>query len=174
MAATIPSLEVLIIDMSAPFGWTSSPAFYGAFGGAITWLVSRESPNSLDPSSGDNEPFIAYEWVDDHVLVEPHIGNRLHLANEALRLSLLAVLGPGSINEEKFSAWETKLQVLGLEFDTAACTISMPHDKSARTGQNDATPAVYHTNPIAAASRQSTARLPVLKSGKTILPTPSK
>ncbi|KAJ8526167.1 hypothetical protein ON010_g15013 [Phytophthora cinnamomi] len=27
----------------------------------------------MDPSSDDHEPFFAYEWVDDHVLVEPHI-----------------------------------------------------------------------------------------------------
>ncbi|ETI37380.1 hypothetical protein F443_16620 [Phytophthora nicotianae P1569] len=128
MAATIQTLGVLIIDMSAPFGWTSSPAFYGAFGGAITWLVSHESPNSMDPRSDDHEPF----FVDDHILVKPHVGNRLHLANEALRLSMLAVLGPTSINEEKFSVWETRLQVLGLEFDTVACTISMPDDKIAK------------------------------------------
>ncbi|EGZ18254.1 hypothetical protein PHYSODRAFT_409988, partial [Phytophthora sojae] len=86
MAATIPERGVLIIDMSAPFGWTSSPAFYGAFGGAITWLVSRECPASMDPT----------------------------------------------INEEKFSTWETQLQVLGLGFDTNACTISMPRDKIAK------------------------------------------
>ncbi|ETL84294.1 hypothetical protein L917_15851 [Phytophthora nicotianae] len=128
MAATIQTLGVLIIDMSAPFGWTSSPAFYGAFGGAITWLVSHESPNSMDPRSDDHEPF----FVDDHILVKPHVGNRLHLANEALRLSMLAVLGPTSINEEKFSVWETRLQVFGLEFDTVACTISMPDDKIAK------------------------------------------
>ncbi|GMF51674.1 unnamed protein product [Phytophthora fragariaefolia] len=132
MAATIQELGVLIIDMLAPFGWTSSPAFYGAFGGAITWLVCRECPASMDPSTNDHEPFFAYEWVDDHVLVEPEINNRLHLANEALRLSMLAILGPAAINEEKLSTWETQLQVLGLEFDTDACTISMPQDKIAK------------------------------------------
>lgn len=41
MAATIPELGVLIIDMSAPFGWTSSPAYYGVVGGAITWQIGR-------------------------------------------------------------------------------------------------------------------------------------
>ncbi|KAE9016061.1 hypothetical protein PR003_g8694 [Phytophthora rubi] len=132
MAATIPELGVLVVDMSALFGWTSTPAFYGAFGGAITWLVSRECPASMDTCSYDQDHFFAYEWVNDHVLVEPDPDNGLRLANEALRLAMLAILGPASINEEKFSAWETKLQVLGLEFDTKACTISMPTEKIAK------------------------------------------
>ncbi|KAJ8544622.1 hypothetical protein ON010_g11646 [Phytophthora cinnamomi] len=71
IAAMIPDLGVLIIDMSAPFSWTSSPAYYGAFGGAMMWLVSNESPATTDSSSNNHEPFFAYEWVDDHVLVEP-------------------------------------------------------------------------------------------------------
>ncbi|EGZ30159.1 hypothetical protein PHYSODRAFT_476324 [Phytophthora sojae] len=82
MAATIPELGVLIVDMSAPVGWTSSPAFYGAFGGAITWLVT--------------------------------------------------ILGPGAINEDNFSSWESSLQVLGLVFDIAARTVSMPREKIAK------------------------------------------
>ncbi|OWZ16905.1 LOW QUALITY PROTEIN: hypothetical protein PHMEG_0009238 [Phytophthora megakarya] len=129
MAATIPKIGVLIIGMSAPFGCTCSPAYYGIFGGAISWLVGRESPASLDPNTTDNVPFFAYEWVDDHVLAEPDIANRLHIANETVRLAMLAVLGPTAINEENFSTWETKLQVLGLTFVTAERTISMPQDK---------------------------------------------
>ncbi|POM63390.1 Hypothetical protein PHPALM_21222, partial [Phytophthora palmivora] len=129
MAATIPEHNVLIIDLSAPFGWTSSPAYYGAIGGAISWLVGRESPASMDPSSTDQDTFYPYEWVDDHVMVEPDRGNRLQLANETLRIAMLAVLGPTAINDKKFSTWETRLQVLGLIFDTVERTISMPQDK---------------------------------------------
>ncbi|KAJ8524272.1 hypothetical protein ON010_g16846 [Phytophthora cinnamomi] len=101
MAATVPYLGVLIIDMSAPYGWTSFPVYYGAFGGAITWLVRNESLATMDPSSNDHEPFFVYEWVAYQVLVEPHIGNRQLLENETLRLAMMAVLGPKSINEEK-------------------------------------------------------------------------
>lgn len=42
---------------------------------------------------------------------------------------MLAVLGPRAVNEKKFTAWTTKLRVLGLEFDTVARTVSMPEDK---------------------------------------------
>ncbi|OWY96263.1 LOW QUALITY PROTEIN: hypothetical protein PHMEG_00033515, partial [Phytophthora megakarya] len=129
MASTIPEHNVLIVDMSAPFGWTSSPAYYGAVGGAISWLVGRESPASMDPNSTDMDTFYPYEWVDDHVMVEPDRGNRLQLANETLRIAMLAVLGPSAINDKKYSTWETRLQVLGLSFDTVKRTISMPQAK---------------------------------------------
>lgn len=109
MGALINQLRVLVIDMSAPFGWTCSPTYYGAFGGAITWLVARESPASMNPGDPDTTPFFSYEWVDDHVMVERNVGNRLQAAATALRLSMMAVLGPRVINEEKFSDWSTKV-----------------------------------------------------------------
>ncbi|OWZ14366.1 hypothetical protein PHMEG_00012162 [Phytophthora megakarya] len=56
----------------------------------------------------------------------------LHLANEALRLAMDAVLGPGMIHVYKFSAWESNLLVLELEFDTNARKIAMPAEKSRR------------------------------------------
>ncbi|GMF42720.1 unnamed protein product [Phytophthora fragariaefolia] len=36
MAARIPEAKALLIDLSAPFGWSGSPPFYSAFGRAIT------------------------------------------------------------------------------------------------------------------------------------------
>ncbi|EGZ29062.1 hypothetical protein PHYSODRAFT_246219 [Phytophthora sojae] len=62
--------DTVVIDLALPFGWTGSPAYYGLFGGAISFLVSRESPHSLDPKETDTEPFFSYVWVDDHLLVE--------------------------------------------------------------------------------------------------------
>ncbi|KAG4054440.1 hypothetical protein PC123_g10446 [Phytophthora cactorum] len=45
----------------------------------------------MDGTSTDRDQFFAYEWVDDHVLVEPDVSNRLHLANETLRLVSIAI-----------------------------------------------------------------------------------
>jgi hypothetical protein len=129
MAAILPSARALIVDLSAPFGWTSSPTYYGAFGGAITWLVAHESPATMSPAELDPTPFFSYEWVDDHVLIEREVGHRPELANAALRLSMLAVFGPRVINEDKFTAWSTKLEVLGLSFDTERRTVTMPQRK---------------------------------------------
>lgn len=77
----------------------------------------------------DTTPFFAYEWVDDHVLVEKDVGNRLRAAATALRLNMMAILGPRALNEGKFSEWSTRLEVLGLTFDTIARTVSMPDRK---------------------------------------------
>jgi hypothetical protein len=116
--------------MSAPFGWTGSPSYYGAFGGAISWLLACESPSSMTGgASSDTDPFFAYEWVDDHVLVEVDTPFRLQGALEALRLAMIAVLGPRAINEEKFTTWKTEVEVLGLVFNTAQRTVSMPSSK---------------------------------------------
>lgn len=128
MGATIPEVEVLVIDLAAPFGWSGSPAFYSSFGRAISWLVSSNSPATMSESS-DDEPFFGYEWVDDHILVEPDRDNRLELAETTLRLSMMAVLGPESINDNKFSCWSTELQALGLIWNTEDRTVSIPPDK---------------------------------------------
>lgn len=129
MGALLQQLGVLVIDLSAPFGWSASPTFYGAVGGSISWVLSRESPATIIPGDPDDKHFFAYEWVNDHVLVEHNVGNRLAAAASALRLSMMAVLGPRALNEKKFSAWSTKLEVLGFEFDTLKRTVSMPTDK---------------------------------------------
>ncbi|KAJ0392500.1 hypothetical protein ATCC90586_011527 [Pythium insidiosum] len=77
-----------LVDLALPFGWTGSPAHYGAFGGAISYLVGRESPCSLTRYHPDA------------------------LAETALKLAMLAVLGPNGINDKKFSAWEPSLCAL--------------------------------------------------------------
>ncbi|EGZ22135.1 hypothetical protein PHYSODRAFT_329991 [Phytophthora sojae] len=114
----IPEDNAAVIDTALPFGWTGSPGHYGVFEGAISHRLGLESPGSLDPRSSDKETFFAYEWVDDHICVEPDIDNRLELSEAALRLAMMAFLGPRSINDSKFSRWEQQLTTLGLEWST--------------------------------------------------------
>ncbi|OWZ15562.1 hypothetical protein PHMEG_00010769, partial [Phytophthora megakarya] len=45
---------------------------------------------------------------------------------------MLAVLRPRSINDAKFSTWCTTLEVLGLQFNTIAKTVTMPKEKLAK------------------------------------------
>lgn len=115
--------------LALPFGWTGSPAYYGVLGNAISFLVRRESPASLILTNPDRQPFFSYVWVDDHVLIEPDTPGRLDACAWALRLAMMAVLVPRSINEKKFTSWETHLTALGLEWDTVAMTVSMPQEK---------------------------------------------
>ncbi|KAG3102357.1 hypothetical protein PI125_g14196 [Phytophthora idaei] len=95
MGARLPQSWALVVDTSAPFGWSGSPPYYAAFGRAISWLLGRESPSSLSGgANSDTETFFPYEWVDDHVLVEADTPGRLDAASSALRLAMLAILGP--------------------------------------------------------------------------------
>lgn len=134
MAAFVKELNILLIDLTAPFGWAGSPPFYGLFGRAISWLMSTNSPASVSISD-DNEPFFGYEWVDDHILVELDVGDRLHRAESTLRHAMLAVLDPRSINEAKFSGWYSELVALGLLWNTTDQTVSIPADKIAKALQ---------------------------------------
>ncbi|KAG2808496.1 hypothetical protein PC112_g16940 [Phytophthora cactorum] len=121
--------NLAVIDLALPFGWTGSPAHYGASGGAVSFLLARESPRSLDPGDLDDEPLFSFVWIDDHVLIEADRGNRLRLAETALRLSMIAVLGPEAVNESKFSSWETELEALDLLWNSEQRTVSMSTSK---------------------------------------------
>ena len=94
MGGCVPKRKSGVIDLSAPFGWTGSPALYGLFGRAISYLVGRESPATMSPGDSDTMPFFSYEWVDDHIMVEPAIGDRQAIAEDTLRLSMNAILAP--------------------------------------------------------------------------------
>ncbi|ETO86324.1 hypothetical protein F444_00140 [Phytophthora nicotianae P1976] len=45
---------------------------------------------------------------------------------------MLAILGPRSINEKKFTRWSTQLRALGLDWDTDLRSVSMPEEKIAK------------------------------------------
>ncbi|KAF0718108.1 hypothetical protein AaE_010716 [Aphanomyces astaci] len=129
----VPEAGVIGIDMSAPFGWCGSPNIYCAFGNGISWLVSRESPASLLPKmSSDHRPFWGFNYIDDHILIEQDIGYRLSCANNALRLAMMATLGPTSLNLQKFTPWSSTLTALGLTWDLSTGTVSMPLEKIAK------------------------------------------
>ncbi|KAE8896858.1 hypothetical protein PF003_g19369 [Phytophthora fragariae] len=86
-AGVLPEENAVAIDLALPFGWTRSPTHYAVFGSAISFLVRRESPSSLCPTDSD----FCFEWVDDHVLIEEDVANRLELCECALRLAMFAL-----------------------------------------------------------------------------------
>ena len=130
----VPELKVIVFDMSAPFGWTASPMYYGVFGNGISAVVRRESPHDLNPHlSPDTEPFFCFEWVDDYILIELETPGRLEAAETALRLAMTLTLGPSAIHPRKFAdTWEQLVHYLGLDWCLRTCTVSMPKDKIAK------------------------------------------
>lgn len=65
--------------------------------------------------------------------IEPDTPRRLDAWAWALRLAMMAVLEPRSINKKKFTSWETHLTALGLAWDTVAMMVSMSQEKIDRT-----------------------------------------
>uniref|UniRef100_K3X4J5 Uncharacterized protein n=1 Tax=Globisporangium ultimum (strain ATCC 200006 / CBS 805.95 / DAOM BR144) TaxID=431595 RepID=K3X4J5_GLOUD len=57
----IPEDNALIIEQSAPFGWTVSPGYYELFSGVVSHLHGR----STNPQSPNG--YFNYHWADDHV-----------------------------------------------------------------------------------------------------------
>ncbi|OWZ06216.1 LOW QUALITY PROTEIN: hypothetical protein PHMEG_00021560 [Phytophthora megakarya] len=108
--------NALVIETAAAFGWSGSP-------GAIAYIhgssVNRHQPSGL----------FNYYWVDDHINVASDIGQNCADAETSLRNAMVTILGPDAINEEKITAWCTRLKILGLMFDTAAETVAMPQHK---------------------------------------------
>ncbi|EQC24749.1 hypothetical protein SDRG_17359 [Saprolegnia diclina VS20] len=137
LGAQVPGSSHWGLDLSGPFGWCGSPPYYVVFGRAISHLVSQESPHSLNPwRDQDTEPFWTLEWMDDHILIElvsrtPDgvVPIRASAAETSLRLAMLAILGPTSINEKKFKAWSSDLHALGLIWHLNDAAVSMPPGK---------------------------------------------
>ncbi|POM81675.1 Hypothetical protein PHPALM_323 [Phytophthora palmivora] len=105
--------NALVIELSAPFGWTGSPGFYDIFGGAISHVYG-DHMNTICPTGVFN-----YHWGDDHIDRKGSLSP----------LCMVAVLGGDAINDMKFTGWSTGQHVLGLQFDSAAGRVSMPATK---------------------------------------------
>ncbi|KAE9138759.1 hypothetical protein PF010_g838 [Phytophthora fragariae] len=103
--------------------WTGSAGTYSVLGGAVAFVHG----NSVDA----NHPagFFNYDWVDDHVNIEPDVGTRCADAERSLRYAMAAVMGPRAVHEDKFTAWRPRQKVLGLMFDTSHETVSISPDK---------------------------------------------
>jgi len=132
----VPDLNVVAFDLSAAFGWTENPAFYGVAGNGISHLLSNESPHTMNPhETTDNEPFFGFEYVDDHISIEIDVGDRLDSATCALKLAMMATLGPHCVNEKKCTGWTQQFHALGLDWDLVHCTVSMPLEKVTKAYQ---------------------------------------
>ncbi|OWZ09948.1 LOW QUALITY PROTEIN: hypothetical protein PHMEG_00017272 [Phytophthora megakarya] len=125
-AGHIPEDNAIVIDMSAAFGWSGSAGTYGVLGGAVAFIHGNHTDATHDAG------FFSYHWVDDHINVAPDVGSHCSNVDRSLRYAMTTVMGPGAVNEEKFTPWSTQQKVLGLVFDTSTHTVAMPASKIAK------------------------------------------
>ncbi|KAJ8574812.1 hypothetical protein ON010_g4400 [Phytophthora cinnamomi] len=177
MCGLLPQRHAGVVELSAPFDWTGSPAIYGVFCRAMSFLVGRESPASMAANATDPDPFFAYEWVDDHVLIEPNIGARCPSADDALQLAMLVILGPGAINESKLHVLvdDSRSTKLGTIYRSVDC-VKTGHQarESVRAGRVHPIVAQYASQTATNSIGELTAYHPVPPRRTPILPASSR
>ena len=124
-AVVIPGTSLLWLSFNLDFGWKGSPGYFALFAKAVRHLQS--SGGSFVRNTWSN--FYVFVWVDDIILVEPDLDDRLLLAERRLRTSVEQVFGPAGWKESKFDTWSTKWKALGLLWDSSTCTVEMPQAK---------------------------------------------
>ncbi|OWZ19942.1 hypothetical protein PHMEG_0005717 [Phytophthora megakarya] len=98
-------------------------AIYGVLGGAVAYLHGK-STDSLGASG-----FYNNHWSDDHINVASDVGHRCGDINRSIRFAMTTVMGTDAVNQDKFTGWSTRQRVLGLLFNTVACSVAIPESK---------------------------------------------
>ena len=119
-AAYISELDMVVVNLTLPFGWTDSPAHY--------WLAGRAIAAIHNSRFG----FYNLAYCDDHMLMQASVGLRARAEELALRRAMILVLGTRACNDKKFTVWSRSCTALGLTFDFDTQTVSMPPAKMAK------------------------------------------
>ncbi|KAE9264633.1 hypothetical protein PR003_g32737, partial [Phytophthora rubi] len=109
----------------AVFGWTSSPGFFAVFGKAVRHYLRTGQSMVL----GHMEPFWSFHWVDDIVLVEVDVDDRLQKAEKRLRDGVKLVFGSDGWHEGKFTTWSRVFPAVGVDWNIPDENITVPQRK---------------------------------------------
>ncbi|EGZ23288.1 hypothetical protein PHYSODRAFT_295746 [Phytophthora sojae] len=140
----IPRSHIGIVSGMAVFGWTASPGFFAVMGKAARHYQRAGCSYVL----GYPEPFWIFQWVDDIVLVEVDIGDRLLRAERRLRDAIKLVFGSEGWHEGKFHTWAQRVHAVGIDWNIPELTVTIPQRKIDKTkaGRNrGAGEAICHT-----------------------------
>ncbi|EGZ08980.1 hypothetical protein PHYSODRAFT_318793 [Phytophthora sojae] len=105
----MPRSDHGIVSGMAVFGWTSSPGFFAVFRKAVRHY-HRTGASSVHSYL---EPFWIFQWVDDIVLIEVDIGDRLQKAEQRLGDGVKLVFGSAGWHEGKFTTWSRRFHAVG-------------------------------------------------------------
>ncbi|OWZ06228.1 hypothetical protein PHMEG_00021547 [Phytophthora megakarya] len=115
-----------VIDLSCGFGWCGSTVFYSlaatVFHDIYEQAAIADDVLSLGQLRGN-------VWCDAHICVEVDHGDRCSSANLTLCQALATILDPAAISDKNFTAWWSQDKALGLLWNTATGTGSIPEDK---------------------------------------------
>ena len=89
---------LIILSLAMPFGWVGSPGEFVAWSAAAR--AHHGSFRPMDPKFNDVVPFQSKWLMDDGVVVEPMVGNRVF---DVLDETMQLVWGPEGVNVEKMA-----------------------------------------------------------------------
>jgi ribonuclease HI len=121
----IPDSTLIAIALTAVFGYRDSSGLFALFARAMIHYHGSGSSYVLNILVR----YWNWLWVDDVVLVEPNLGNRLRESEQRLRDSIVLVFGKIAWNDSKFDTWCTNPHAVGLNWDLDVGTLSMPVEK---------------------------------------------
>jgi hypothetical protein len=108
----IPEFEIIVVKLSLPFGWTSSPVTYSIAGQAIKAINNSHSG------------FHNLVYCDDHITIG-HSGRFETLVSDiSLRRALVMGLRTTACNEDKYTRWSRWCMSLDLIFDLETLSAS--------------------------------------------------
>ena len=92
---------VLIISLVMPFGWVGAPSEF------VAWSMAAQAHHrSFTPPWSEWNDIVPYEskWLmDDRVVLEPLVGNRVQHSLNCLDETMRLVWGPEGVNVEKMA-----------------------------------------------------------------------
>jgi hypothetical protein len=121
---------ILLISLVVPFGWVGAP---GEF---VAWsMAARHHHGSFRPPAPEYNDVVPYDskWLmDDGVVLEPLVGNRVYHSLSCLDDTMRAVWDPQGVNVEKMAeeGEPSRCQLLwGLRMDFESFLVSLPEPK---------------------------------------------
>ncbi|KAG2886420.1 hypothetical protein PC117_g25382 [Phytophthora cactorum] len=94
-------------------------------------LLSSAKPSVTGSSFllGHSEPFWICQWVDDIVLIEIDVGDRLQKAEKRIKDGVKLVFGSDGWHEGKFTTWSRVFHAVGIDWNIPDGCITVPHRK---------------------------------------------
>ena len=123
-------MGIVILSLVMVFGWVGAP---GEF---VIWATAAQKHHGTFrpalPRFNDVVPYTSRWLMDDGVVVEPLVGNRIQRSLAAMDESMEMVWGPRAINQDKLveEGIPAASQLLwGLHLDFEAQTVTLPEPK---------------------------------------------
>ena len=140
-------LGIVVISLVMPFGWLGAPGQFVAWSSA-----AKAHHGSFSPPQPEFNDVVSYDskWLmDDGVVLEPLVGNRVYHSLACLDRTMVAVWGKEGVNVEKMAeeGEPTGTQLFwGLYMDFDQQVISLPKPKRMKAKYLLAEPALQRGN----------------------------